>query len=178
MKKQKLKPKKITSLLFLLITTLFLNSCDLFNDDDTPELPPITQNGANTFGFKVNGEIVIVTNTSNLTAIYHGGILQLGGGERNDNKEIRIQIILKNNLEEGKNYPFTNSSFYQAEFIDFENLNNCDYNYEDTYEGSITFSKIDKINYIISGTFNLSTKKPDCEDIKITEGRFDLKYIP
>ena len=69
-------------ILFILLLAL-LNSC--CSDDDnsqTPidQLPPETQTGANTFGFLVNGEAINVTNTSQQTAIYQGGILQLGGG--------------------------------------------------------------------------------------------------
>ena len=66
---------------FLIALTLLLTNCNLFGDDnDQEQLPEATQIGANTFGYKVNGEIVNVTNTSKQTAIYQGGILQLGGG--------------------------------------------------------------------------------------------------
>ena len=67
----------------LLITSFALWSCD--NKDDNPsnpidQLPPETQTGANTFGFLVNGKPVNIKNTSQQTAIYQGGLIQLGGG--------------------------------------------------------------------------------------------------
>ena len=67
----------------LLLTTFTLSSCS--NEDDKPtdpidQLPPETQIGANTFGFLVNGQPISITNTSQVTAIYQGGLLQLGGG--------------------------------------------------------------------------------------------------
>lgn len=178
MKKQKLKPKKITSLLFLLITTLFLNSCDLLNDDDTPELPDITQNGANTFGFKVNGEIVNITNTSNQVAIYQGGVLQLGGGIDVSNNDIRVMIRINNPIQVGIAYDLTQISDYRAIFIKRNASNNCYYDYSNTLNGSFSITKLDQSNFIISGTFSFSTKIDGCEKVNITEGRFDLKYIP
>lgn len=173
MKKQKLKPKKITSLLFLLITTLFLNSCDLLNDDDTPELPDITQNGANTFGFKVNGEIVNITNTSNQVAIYQGGGIQFGAGG--------VYIVVLDPFTTNVSYEFKDigNGISRSKYTTKISENKiCLYDYSQTYQGQVKFSKIDKTNYIISGTFSFSTNTDSCEDINITEGRFDLKYIP
>jgi hypothetical protein len=54
----------------------------------------------------------------------------------------------------------------------------CQYEFEDTYQGAIIFTKIDTVNFIISGTFEFSTVTENCENINITNGRFDLKYIP
>lgn len=54
----------------------------------------------------------------------------------------------------------------------------CFYEYENTYEGYVKFSKIDTNNYIISGTFEFSTVTEDCDTIRITNGRFDMRYIP
>jgi len=56
--------------------------------------------------------------------------------------------------------------------------NSCLYDFDDTFEGYVNFSKIDKINYIVSGTFEFSTVTDDCETINITNGRFDMRYIP
>jgi hypothetical protein len=37
---------------------------------------------------------------------------------------------------------------------------------------------MDEFNYIISGNFELSITNQDCGNVNITEGRFDLQYIP
>jgi hypothetical protein len=160
---------KISVLLAFTITLLFYN-CDVLNDNnDTPQLPEATQSGKNTFGFKVNGEIVNVTNTSKQTAIFQQGQLQFGTGG--------IYILLGDPLEVYTNYNISDSVI--ARYFVNENPNlGCHYNFDDTYQGFIRFSKIDRINYIISGTFEFSTNNDDCEDIKITEGVFDMKYIP
>tara|TARA_R110001592_G_scaffold236238_1_gene494495 strand:- start:3313 stop:3846 length:534 start_codon:yes stop_codon:yes gene_type:complete len=169
---------KIYYILIISLALLFQN-CELFGDDnDIPQFPEATQTGKGTFGFKLNGEIINVTNTSDQVAIYQSGILQLAAGVTNKTYKNEIQIILEDPLQINKKYSLDNFPKYVSKYIDYNNIINCDYEYSDTYEGTIIFSKIDKENYIISGTFEFSTKKDGCEDIKITQGVFDLKYIP
>jgi hypothetical protein len=38
------------------------------------------------------------------------------------------------------------------------------------------FSKIDRTNYILSGTFEFSAVTENCDTVKITDGRFDVHY--
>ena len=164
-----------TKILKLLLVTIII-SCS--NDDNTPknpidQLPPETQTGANTFGFLVNGEPINVTNTSAQTAIYQGGGIQFGAGG--------VYMVALDPFTINTPYGFKDIgvSTSRAKYTKKISENTfCLYNYSDTYQGSVTFTKIDKINYIISGTFEYSTVTDDCEDIKITNGRFDLKYIP
>lgn len=54
----------------------------------------------------------------------------------------------------------------------------CFYEYGHTYEGFVKFSKIDTNNYIISGTFEFSTVNEQCDTVRITNGRFDMRYTP
>jgi hypothetical protein len=161
--------KKIILLIGILLT---INSCSEKSENElTPleQLPKATQTGENTFGCLINGEAFVVSNTSQQVAIYQQGKLQFGGGG--------ISIILENPIEINTNYDFIN--IVRAKYyVDVNPQLGCHYEFEDTYEGNVTFSKIDRTNYIISGTFEFSTNKDGCEDIKITNGRFDLKYIP
>jgi hypothetical protein len=162
---------------FLLVLTTFTLSC-CNNDDDTPtnpidKLPPETQTGANTFGCLINGEPFVVSNTSNQTAIYQGGGVQFGAGG--------IYLVVLEPFEIGINYQFMGLGQGQARARYYVNPNpqlGCHYEYNDTYEGTVIFTKIDTINYIISGTFEFSTITDNCENINITNGRFDLQYIP
>lgn len=160
------------NLLIILALTLGLSCCK--NDDDTPknpidQLPPPTQTGENTFGCLVNGEALSITNSSKMVAIYQQGQLQFGGGG--------ITMILGDPIETNQEYSLVDKARYVIE-RDSNNVICYYYDFNDTFEGSVNFSKIDKINYIISGTFEFSTVADNCEDIKITEGRFDMKYIP
>jgi hypothetical protein len=163
-------------LFLLLLTTFTLSSCN--NDDDKStnpidQLPPETQIGANTFGFLVNGQPISITNTSQVTAIYQGGGVQFGAGG--------IFIVVLNPFEVNINYEFMDIGQSNARVRYFVNLDpqlGCQYGFNDTYQGSVTFTKIDTVNFIIAGTFEFSTVNDNCENINITNGRFDLQYIP
>ena len=162
--------------LLLLLTTFTLSCCN--NDDDNPQnpldqLPPETQTGANTFGCLINGEPFVISNTSQQTAIYQGGFLQFGAKG--------IYMVVLNPIEIGINYQFMDLGQGQASAKYFKDPNpqlGCHYEYSDTYEGIVRFTKIDTVNYTISGTFEFSTVNENCEDVKITNGRFDMQYIP
>jgi hypothetical protein len=158
---------KIYYILIISFTLLFQN-CELFGDDnDTPQLPEATQTGKGTFACLINGEPYVITNTNQQVAIYQQGQLQFGGGG--------ITMIFGNPLEINTNYILIGKSRY---FVDPNPQLGCHYDFDNSYAGSVTFTKIDRTNYIISGTFEFSTQKGGCEDIKITQGLFDLKYIP
>ena len=162
------------TILILLFSFLFIH-CN--NDDDTPvnpidQLPPPTQTGENTFGCLVNGEPLSITNSYRITAIYQQGQLQFGGGAVyiliNDPFEINIPYELIN-IDEG-----TMVRFIEAN----DGLAMCYYDFEDTYEGYVKFTNIDRENYIISGNFEFSTAKENCDSLIVTNGRFDMHYIP
>ena len=42
--------------------------------------------------------------------------------------------------------------------------------------GSITFSRIDYENKILSGTFNFKVPISSCDTLNVTDGRFDISY--
>jgi hypothetical protein len=53
----------------------------------------------------------------------------------------------------------------------------CQYYFDkDVYtHGSLTITKFDLKNEIISGTFEFTLYRQDCDTIKFTQGRFDMK---
>ena len=172
---KKISTEKTFYFLLLFTTTFFLQSCDLFGDDnDAPQqLPEATQTGANTFGCLINGEPFVVTNT----AIYQGGLIQIGGRKSIGDYDEGLSFDLYNPLVENKTYIFDNNS-YKAGYTFREGDFKCQYTFDKTILGTITLTNIDKINYIVSGTFQFETKKDGCSDINITNGRFDIRYIP
>lgn len=166
--------------IFLLLTlSLILSCCN--NDDQSTnpidQLPPETQTGANTFGCLINGEPFIVSNTSNQSAIYQGNLLQMGATlEINSNNEsIAFNLIDPLNINQA--FSFDNN-LYKVGYSNITSNLTCIYEFQDTYQGFVTFTKIDTENFIISGTFEFSTVTDNCENINITNGRFDLQYIP
>jgi len=169
--------KKLILLIGILLT---VNSCSKKNDPTlTPleQLPEATQTGKGTFGCLINGEPFVVNNTSQQVAIYQGGQLQFGATLDINNNDESISFNLINPLENGIAYSLIEIN-YKSGYSKRKGNIICMYEFENTYAGNVIFTKIDRINYIISGTFEFSTNKNGCKDIKITNGRFDLKYIP
>ena len=173
------------NIILILITTFTLSCCN--KEDDNPQnpidqLPLATQTGANTFGCLINGEPFVVTNTSLQTAIYQDGGLLIGGQKNINNNLTQVSmfiseanigvIIAENNL-----YVLNSNSVPKGEYY-IENQN-CFYFTSSNYTGSLMITKIDNINFIISGKFEFKSISENCADIiNITNGRFDLQYIP
>jgi hypothetical protein len=93
---------KMKTLVLFAVVMAIRGGCRLFKSDD-PEpktelekLPPITQEGKNTFGCLVNGTAFVVTNTSNMVTIYQGGSLELSGGIYIDKKVMTYGFLLVN----------------------------------------------------------------------------------
>jgi len=85
---------------------------------------------------------------------------------------------LEDPLNEDVSYELTKFPIYIAKYREKSETKTCNYEYEDTYEGSISFTKIDRTNFIVSGQFEFSTVTQSCDTVRITDGRFDVQYIP
>jgi len=172
-----------TSCLALISLLFFLEGCFLF-PEPKEELPPITQTGANTFGCYVNGKLWLPKGNAgspnysvNYDPTYLGGTLNIsayryyGSGSTD---EQNMTIYLDSLLAEGS-YPLYTPKYGSAIFSDW---NKC--TYEDipsfTYkEGNIVITRLDFQQGIISGTFQFTICQPNCDTIKVTQGRFDRK---
>lgn len=117
----------------------------------------------------------MVSNTSNQTAIYQGGVLQIGGGIDNSIMDKRISINISAPINLNTPYDLT---LFPNNLAIFVNNGGVGHDYDHTTSGTLTITKFDQTNFIISGTFNFSTQTNECENINITNGRFDLQYIP
>ncbi len=166
-------------LLLGLLLAYALNSCSLFPEPD-PTLPPITQNGAETFGCLVNGKVFVAKGGgkyNGLTKDFYGGLnifgLYVKSGEVESSLGFStpfISDIGKYVLKEPK------SIWYRA----FHDRNLAPLN------ASVTITKFergeDKVNnlrwLIISGTFEgiLLPEGRYTDTVKITQGRFDIKF--
>ncbi len=146
-------------------------------------MPPATQEGKNTFGFRLNGEIWIPTGfdgTANLDAsydpTYQGGTLDIYAYVRTDKIDQFISFGAIN-LSSLGTYHVTGppgSGSPGAYYSD--NSVGCTYNEpQDSVSGSFTITKLDLGNGIVSGTFELAFSKTGCSTISVTEGRFDIR---
>jgi hypothetical protein len=130
---------RISSFIFLSMVMVLYSSCELlFPKTEEPKtelekLPPITQEGKNTFGCLVNGRAIVITNSMLITAIFQQGNLQLGGGIRKINSDVEMTIFQNDPIEESITYDISKS----AQYYNFNE--GCYYELDNTYDGHIFF---------------------------------------
>lgn len=176
---------KVSSILNLILL-LLLASCDGCKKEDPKpkteleKLPPATQEGKDTFGCLVNGKAWVIESTTNTDAVYQIGILQIFGTRYDPFLQLGMVIREKNygGSLTTITYPlnrFPDSScraYYES------STQSCTYDYQNCLSGKITLTRLDRVKYIISGTFDFLTVAKDCDTLKITNGRFDIRYTP
>ncbi|MCF1420402.1 MULTISPECIES: DUF6252 family protein [Mangrovimonas] len=175
--------KKHFTLLAYCLLFISLTNCNK-DDDNTPQnpinqLPPATQTGENTFGCLVNGEPFAIENSANIVAIFQQGSLFISGEIDADDRDENISIFLNNDnvIVENGVYDLFNSTTNSGKF---ENqIESCDYNTTNGSLGTLTITHFDEVNFIISGDFQFEGYSDECSNvINITNGRFDMQYIP
>lgn len=160
-----------------------LSSCDKDPyQDGTPELPPITMEGKNTLGFLLDGKVWvpyqvnpgIFTPTLNtvLDATTNTISVEARLSKKGETKTMFNILVTLTNEGDFKIPEMDNS----ITFLD-DNFIIC-YEYRCvSKDGLLKISKFEKNLRIISGEFSLNEMTNICGDtIRITEGRFDLKF--
>ncbi|NDK56371.1 DUF6252 family protein [Pontibacter fetidus] len=190
---QKLEPllyENIDFTLFLLL--IFLSfSCKKLLVNPKDKLPPATQVGKNTFGCVINKEPYIASETifghvSPVRATYYPS-----GKETQKEAYLVIQgIDARYDLPIAGDLGIqmvgvTGEGTYQLISQKCEEYYKCDhvfyFNSDDntTYEatsGKLVITKFDKVQQIISGTFEFEAAASNNRKVKVTAGRFDIKY--
>jgi hypothetical protein len=176
------------NLFFFLIIAVVFSAC---KKDKMDILPPITQEGANTFGCVINGKIYVPRgfdqNKPNFQVSVDPTFNDGSFGVRifNESSDKRIDIAIgSDSIRSTGNYIITNTSragFYFAVNGTSSNpkciVNN---NYNPTSTGFFKITRYDLINGIFSGEFEFHFVNPDCgigDTIHVTQGRFDKKLF-
>jgi len=179
-----------TILLILLFSVFLLNAkCKKDKPDPPAVLPPITQEGKNTFGCKVNGEVWVPSYKCGGTGNPCGEIavdiarlsqnqlpveIHIGVGQKkNDNSLTAFSIQTKTNesIFSIGNKIDSVTMYFQKPVVQLY----YNYNYYNRIE-KFEITKLDTLNKIISGIFELTLYKSTSDSLNITEGRFDLKF--
>ncbi|WP_435412371.1 hypothetical protein [Psychroserpens mesophilus] len=187
------------SILFLVITTVCL-SCG--NDDtilnNERALPPITQNGANTFGCYIDQLLFIPRDGDGTFSTNDNAMIFWGGGIDNDYNEIDVHdynsektasllmhiqglhdngiasyIVNESNGQngiDGLNHTYMHCRVWRKDVGNYQNY----LSYENS--GNITITSFNLYSGIISGTFSGSVRnyQEPHDTIQITQGRFDI----
>ena len=182
------------SFYFIMLLAFTGVCCSCSNDDDSnlppiEQLPPQTTVGANTAGCLVNGEVLIPkgnANESTLRCQYakredeYTFILFINENS-NPSKSVRILYSQKNKpLVVNEIIPLTIPNVKESSWGDYlisaGSLGRFSTN--ENYEGQLLILALDETRRIISGTFSFTAINDQGETVDITDGRFDMHYIP
>ncbi|MBB2146417.1 hypothetical protein GM921_13025 [Pedobacter sp. LMG 31464] len=167
-----------TKLLLLLLLPLLMGaSCKKDKDDG---LTKPTQIGANTFSCKINGENFIASQSLfGPTAIFVSNVQSstpyflLDGRNTNSQPYKEIELKIFEDVRVGVVYKLGGGE---------QNYGSITYRYpDDLYKtsinsiGEVMFTRVDNTNKIYSGTFSFLCVNSINQQIKITNGRFDVK---
>ena len=142
-------------------------------------LPPITTTGANTFGFLLNGEPWVVCGgslkNSRLSASYSYQLSMLEIRGRRRCAPFRDNIYLVTIADGPGVYEYIRAEYGNRE-LECQDVVDP-YTFLEGADNRLEILRLDKENYIMSGTFQCTLVHAKCGDtIHITEGRFDYKW--
>ena len=169
-----------------LISLLFLaSSCPKNNgsnpSNSNPQLPAATQTGANTYGCLLNGEVWIPGGEPGpfqvygFIAQYYLGNFTLSAAKKNDTTPLTGIYWDHTNVYHTGTYYFNGNQATSATFSIYGEYGSTTTN-ADSLKNNVTITRFDTVNSVISGTFNLFFTQQGKDTMRITDGRFDVKY--
>ncbi len=183
----------------LLLPFLFAASCSKDDTLEPDQLPPITQEGLNTFGCIINGEVMMPKDSPG--SLFGFPAKGLVVKYRNDTQHF-FNIISRNRdknytyiymyipalistgtynfgLSNGRESPLDSPPHPHAYIIKRNKDDIRTFYYSYSNSGQIHITRFDTINTIVSGTFELRAFDVDnpSDTIQITQGRFDVNWV-
>lgn len=173
---------------------LLLTQCSKCKDTPRPKteedkLPPITQEGKNTFGCLINGQAYTpqgYNGTSNFAVIYDTGFMggsldvrtyRYPGQQPNKSQHLVLGGI---NIRQVGTYRIGTNYGTRVFFTDDYRTGNCgDYDSNESNissTGELVITRLDAQAGIIAGTFSATLAQTGCDTVKITQGRFDARF--
>jgi hypothetical protein len=154
-------------------------------------LPPVSQEGKNTIGSLVNGQVFIPRGNVGLpnpTAYYDpntgGGSFHVSMTRFDIGDSVRRSFqIIAGNINKTGTYPVTTpvgdvAVVYSRLLI--RTNTGCEYMGMDAakvkQEGQLIITKLDTEQKIMAGTFTCTLITAGCDTVRMTDGRFDMKY--
>jgi hypothetical protein len=173
-------------LIVALLAAFFVEACK----KEISQLPPETQNGANTFGCLVNGQVFVPRGSdgysgTNIKAYYQyiypspvGYVFQLAATDYNSKPLLAVDLGLDSlKVSEGQTFRLKQGISGNGEAIHWIGVDfSKRFITNDTVNGEIHFKKFEQANQIASGTFWFDGINSFGEIIHVTQGRFDVKF--
>ncbi|RZK26909.1 MAG: hypothetical protein EOO63_14140 [Hymenobacter sp.] len=141
----------------------------------TATLPPVTQAGLNTIGFRVDGTVWLPKGSFNFPAYkahYSGHTFWISSNRLVDGELTSFGIFIRPVAGTGS-YDLQERSGIGAHYSTADDM----YNVLQPSAGSVQITRLDSVQRIVAGTFAGTLVSPTSgKTINITEGRFDLSY--
>ena len=174
-------------LLFLLSLTLLASSCKKEPVDQLSLLPPATQTGANTFGCLVDGAAFVPESSGffsgppfkcEYTSTPQLAVFWIAGGREGDGIVANVSIATDSlKISEGETLLLSKDATPGMASGAYA-YNSTAYQTNANVTGELTITRLDIINLIVSGTFHFNAVSKGGDTVKITNGRFDVHYMP
>ncbi|SHK03038.1 hypothetical protein [Hymenobacter psychrotolerans] len=172
--------------LLLLLVLLGLSQCKKKTiRPQEPTLPAETQSGQYTLGFKANGTVYVASGVTQTTGSWNNtDDFHFAADTRDGKYELTaIGIILKGTLADGEQFKLvtsdqiSNGQNYALPRISL--AGGCYYS-ENTgarlLSGQVTLTRFDGGARMAAGRFQMILVKAGCDTLRVTEGRFDVKF--
>jgi hypothetical protein len=142
-------------------------------------LPPITQEGKNTFGFLLNGKAWIpraeAFEQTKISASYGNGQLNIGALRKRTVLKINQVFAISisdHSVRDTGYYILQESPANGAHYWAYSDSAACEYETNKLQPGILHITRLDNV---IAGTFEMTFVNDKCDTVRITEGRFDIK---
>jgi hypothetical protein len=148
--------------------------------DNPYGLPNATEKGSMVFACRINGQnrIAKAGSISQGASISRDSVSAFGGFGTPSSyfESILLQVYGRVNL----NIPYDLNDTIKTKFF-YDTDSSCFGISSDVVKvyraiGTVTFTKIDSVKKIISGTFLFRLPIPDCDTLNFTDGRFYISY--
>ncbi len=169
-------------LYYLLTLLLFsFSNCkkDGSNSDNPYGLPNATQKGLRVFACRINGfNRIAGSGSSSIYGYVSSDSVQVGGefGDANYFEDVNIAVLGNVKI----NFPYSLTDSIQTKFL-YGTDSTCfgvspNLTFVDYVFGSVTFTRLDSANRVVSGTFSFKVPMAGCDTLDFTDGRFDIGY--
>ncbi|GAB3676067.1 hypothetical protein GCM10027594_35610 [Hymenobacter agri] len=162
----------------LLVLAMLLSQCRWKKNDPqpaAPALPPITQNGSNTIGFRVDGQVWLPEGSLNIPswkAYYANKIFWFTANKITSNDRYQFGIHVE---PMQPNTAICDLAERNGVTCNFSTLTDS-YRVTTSGAGTLHLSRLDTVQHIIAGTFEFeAVSATTSKTVHITDGRFDLR---
>jgi hypothetical protein len=170
--------------LFLYAALLLLSQCSKCKDNDPspeePKLPAETQSGVGALGGRFDNVGFAAKSSTKISAVWAcaGNCLSIAADVEPNRDVSGIRFSLNGAINQGATFTAINAqpTGQVGDYSSFVVTHSCDYEATRLVRGQITLTRFDEVARIASGRFACTLYKPGCDTLRVTDGRFDVRF--